>query len=378
MQISKAPIQVFAALSHQAIHLALPSFMHPSLQMSKAPIQAFADRVSAVFVPVVVALAAATFAAWCAPTASACACAGSQAFVCASTALLACAHALATRIASIQQAPSARLLRRPARAAPSATCAPRRYTAGVMGWYPDSWLPPGHTRFLFALLFAVATVVIACPCALGLATPTAVMVGTGEPAAMAGALLRAALEARAGWLRSARGNSPRLLPAGPWPCAPGLHAANATPFWSCWPRRRGRRKRHPDQVQRRAGARLQVGPRGTQRPAAGAGAARSAALECGTVWRPTLLAIAACALILTSSATRRVRTVVFDKTGTLTAGKPAVVSLCAFQASAGRCGLLGTCGVPVQAALPSLPARVPFTTWDRVPACAPPASRSRT
>lgn len=34
--------------------------------MSKAPIQAFADRVSAVFVPVVVALALATFTAWCA------------------------------------------------------------------------------------------------------------------------------------------------------------------------------------------------------------------------------------------------------------------------------------------------------------------------
>lgn len=96
-------------------------------QMAKAPIQAFADYVSSIFVPIVVSLAFITWLTW--------------------------------------------------------------YVAGKTGSYPDSWLPEGHTHFLFALLFGISVLVVACPCALGLATPTAVMVGTGV-AASSGILIK--------------------------------------------------------------------------------------------------------------------------------------------------------------------------------------------
>jgi Cu+-exporting ATPase len=41
---------------------------------------------------------------------------------------------------------------------------------------------PADTRLPFALVNFVAVLIIACPCALGLATPTAIMVGTGKGA----------------------------------------------------------------------------------------------------------------------------------------------------------------------------------------------------
>ncbi|KAG6483227.1 copper-transporting ATPase HMA5-like [Zingiber officinale] len=88
-----------------------------SAQMAKAPVQKLADHISKYFVPLVIALSFSTWLVW--------------------------------------------------------------FLAGKFNSYPKSWIPSSMDSFQLALQFGISVMVIACPCALGLATPTAVMVGTG-------------------------------------------------------------------------------------------------------------------------------------------------------------------------------------------------------
>jgi Cu+-exporting ATPase len=50
--------------------------------------------------------------------------------------------------------------------------------ASYDGWYPAAWRGD-QTQFIFSFQFFLSSVVVACPCAMGLAVPTAMMVGTG-------------------------------------------------------------------------------------------------------------------------------------------------------------------------------------------------------
>jgi Cu+-exporting ATPase len=98
-------------------------------QMAKAPVQQIADRISAVFVPVVLLLAVATFSVWY----------------------------LGPRISQ------------------------RFLASWVSQMSPDSWLTflSKESSAFTSLLPTIALLVVACPVALGLATPMVVLVATG-------------------------------------------------------------------------------------------------------------------------------------------------------------------------------------------------------
>ena len=81
----------------------------------KAPIEVLADKIAQVFVPVVISIAIIDFTVW--------------------------------------------------------------ISLGASGKIPSDWIPNNQSYQIFSLFFAISVMVIACPCAMGLASPAAVMVG---------------------------------------------------------------------------------------------------------------------------------------------------------------------------------------------------------
>ncbi|MGM0545789.1 MAG: heavy metal translocating P-type ATPase [Bacteroidota bacterium] len=129
-EVIGATINKNGTLKVQATKVGSETFLSQVIRMveeaqgSKVPIQEFADRITAVFVPVILVLAVTTWAAW-------------MLFP--------------------------------------------EFFGQITVWASDfiPWVNPGMGEVALAFYAAIAVLVIACPCALGLATPTALMVGTG-------------------------------------------------------------------------------------------------------------------------------------------------------------------------------------------------------
>ena len=132
-EVIGATINKQGALKVKATKVGKDTFLSQVIKMveeaqgSRVPIQAYADKVTSYFVPAIITIAISAFVVW--------------------------------------------------------MVLPSEFLSIVIWAEPYlPWVNPELTTLSLAIYAAVATLVIACPCALGLATPTALMVGSGKGA----------------------------------------------------------------------------------------------------------------------------------------------------------------------------------------------------